>query len=249
MATLVFDIETGPLPWEQIQPFYEPPPAVSPWSDDMVKYGQMKDPAKRQEKYDQVKAEYLKRLAAEEQARDAHKCEFASRVALSPLTGRVLAIGFRKGNTVIVLGEDPEDSEAVILEQFWSLYKKYKADNGKMVGWNIYGFDLPFLMKRSWFHNVEVPTSIRNSGRYFDGAVLVDLMQTWCSGGNDRYEKLDTAARFLGAGGKPDGVDGGRFAALWNSGDAASRQAAVEYLHNDLAMTWKLAERMGVIVL
>jgi hypothetical protein len=34
MSDLVYDIETGPLPLEQIAQFYVPPIAVPPWSDD-----------------------------------------------------------------------------------------------------------------------------------------------------------------------------------------------------------------------
>lgn len=244
MNTLVFDIETGPLPWEQIAPFYQPPPALPPFDESAVRYGQTKDPIKRAEKLATVKADYDQKLAAEASDRDTHKCEWASRAALSPLTGQVLAIGIIKGEKWACIGEDGA-SEADNLTAWWDIYKRYHTDKGRLVGWNSNGFDVPFMVRRSWVHDIAVPESVFD-GRYLS-KTFVDLMQLWGCGSRE-YEKLDTVAKFFGAGGKPEGVTGAHFAALWNSGDTASRQAAIDYLHNDLLMTWKLAERMRVIL-
>ena len=244
MNSLVFDIETSPAPWSEIEQFYVPPPAMPQWSDEMCKFGNLKDVTKKLEKLAADKAKYEAELAGEKSARDAHKCEWASRAALSPLTGQVLAIGFKKADAVAVLGDDGED-EPTILSQFWKLFRKYHGSGGRMIGWNSNGFDVPFLVRRSWYHGVEVPDIYGTNPRYLCGT-FVDLMQRWQVGSNG-YEKLDTAARWLGLGGKPEGVDGSHFAALWRSGDVGSVAAAIQYLENDLDMTWKLAERMGVI--
>ena len=246
MNTLVFDIETGPLPWEQIAPFYTPPPAMAPWDESMVKYGQTKDPAKRAEKLATVKAAYEAELAAEAATRDAHKCEWASRAALSALTGRVLAIGIQKGDDYAVIGEDGEP-EKEILKSFWQIYLKYNLGNGRLIGWNSNWFDVPFLVRRSWLNFVSVPESVFDSGGRYLSKTFLDLMQVWGCTSREMFS-LDNAAKFFSCGGKPEGIDGGHFAALWLSGDPASRQIAADYLHNDLAMTWKLAERMGVIL-
>ena len=246
MNTLVFDIETGPGPWEEISKFYLPPPALPPWDDGMVKYGNTKDAAKRAEKLAETKTAYEKQLAEESATRDTHKCEWASKAALSALTGRVLAVGIKKDEDWAIIGEDGEP-ETEILKAWWGIYKKYHLGNGRLIGWNSNGFDVPFLVRRSWANFISVPESVFEShGRYLSKTFL-DLMQLWACGGRE-YEKLDTVARFFGVGGKPDGVDGAHFAALWLSGDQSSRQAAVDYLRNDLDMTWKLAERMGVIL-
>lgn len=245
MNMLIFDIETGPLPWEQIAQFYEAPPELPPWEDAMCKMGNLKDEAKRAEKLAAATADYAALMAADSSKRDAHKCHWASRAALSPMTGRVLAIGIQKEERTCVIGIDGE-TEPEILEIFWSVYKKYHGNGGRLVGWNSNGFDVPFLVRRSWFHGVVVPESVRDkTGRYLS-STFVDLMQLWGCGARE-YEKLDTVCRWTGIGGKPDGVDGGHFAALWNSGDEASRMAAIDYLKNDLFLTYKIAERMGVI--
>lgn len=245
MNYLAFDIESGPSPWAEIEQFYVAPPAMPPWSDDMCKMGNLKDETKRAEKLAQEKARYEAELAGEKSARDAHKCEWASRAALSPLTGQVLAVGFTRPGMTVILGEDTND-EAVVLKQFWDVFRKYHASGGRLVGWNSNGFDVPFLVRRSWKHGVDVPVEVYDRNPRYLCGTFVDLMQRWAVG-QSGYEKLDTAARWLGLGGKPDGVDGGHFAALWRSGDAESRLAAKGYLLNDLEMTWKLGERMGVI--
>jgi hypothetical protein len=90
---------------------------------------------------------------------------------------------------------------------------------------------------------------VLEKGRYWN-PILVDLMQVWNAGGRE-YVKLDVLARFFGIGGKPTGdgaCTGAVFASLWNSGNEESRAAARAYLENDLEMTWKLAERLGVPV-
>ena len=210
----------------------------------MVKYGQTKDPQKRQEKYDTVKADYDARLAKEAGELEAHRCEWASEAALSPLTGRVLAIGLQRDDRIVIVGEDGV-GEAEILARFWDLYKKYHINNGRLVGFDCFRFDLPFLIRRSWWHGTPIPDSILKDGRYWS-PVFLDLVKVWGCGAYNEYVSLDTLAKFFGVGGKPEGVDGGMFAGLWN-GAPEDRQRAIEYLANDLKMTWNLAEKMGVI--
>ena len=137
-----------------------------------------------------------------------------------------------------------EESEAEILFEFWELYRQ--RSDARLVGFNCVGFDIPFLVRRSWFHGIAVPESLFERGGRYLSPRIVDLMLLWGIG-NREYVKLNTLAIFLGIGGKPEGVSGADFGALWTSGNAESRGIAMDYLRNDLDMTWKLAERMGVI--
>jgi hypothetical protein len=57
-TSIIFDIETGPRPWAEIEQFYEAPEPMPPFDESMVKYGQLKDPAKRAEKLAEVKTKY-----------------------------------------------------------------------------------------------------------------------------------------------------------------------------------------------
>jgi len=244
MSAIVFDIETGPRRWTEIEQFYTPPESLPPWNESMVRYGQTKDPAKRKEKYDKVKADYDAKLAIEKVDHENKRLEWLGRAALSPVTGCVLAIGLRGENGTAIIGED-EDSESQILDAWWHHYKACASSSKRLIGFNIFGFDLPFLIRRSWFHGIPVPQSVLQKNRYW-ADVFVDLMAVWgCGVWNERVS-LDTASRFFGIGGKPDDVGGGDFARLW-LGTAEQHKQAAGYLRNDLKMTWKLGERMGVI--
>jgi hypothetical protein len=240
-------LETGPLPWDTIKPFYTPPAALPPWDDSMVKYGNTKDPGKRAEKLAETKAAYELQLASEQQAIADHRAEWASKAALSPLTGQVLAIGIRKGNTVAIIGDGGE-TEPEILEACWNIYRKHSSMGDlQMIGYYSNLFDFPFLVWRSYFHGIRLPESIWDKSGRYPAYCFVDLFDRLPNRGlNGESKKLTDICSWLGLGAKPEGVDGGMFAALW-SGNEESKQEAIAYLINDLDMTYKLAERMGVI--
>jgi hypothetical protein len=70
---------------------------------------------------------------------------------------------------------------------------------------------------------------------------------------NDGRRGLAAACRALGLGEKRlDGTASQcaatQFARLWRSGDTTDRATALDYLHHDLDLTWKLAERMGLLL-
>ena len=246
MSSLVFDIETGPRPWKEIESLYVPPAKLPPWSDDMVRYGNAKDPAKRKEKYDETKAAYDAKLAKEAEAIDADRSQWASEAALSPVTGLVLAIGFRRDDKTVIVGAGGE-REPEILQAFWAVFEKYQAA-GKLVGFCSNSFDLPFIVWRSYFHSIAVPPTAWDKTGKYPAYCFVDLMDRLPKRGfSSESRRLTDVCQFLGLGSKPDGVDGSQFAALWCAGNGESRNQAIAYLENDLDMTWKLAERMGVI--
>lgn len=245
MANLVFDVETGPRPWADIESLYVPPTALPPWDDSMVKYGQTKDPAKRAEKHAQVKADYELKLANEQQAIADDRAKWASEAALSPVTGMVLAIGIRKDDTVVTVG-DCGETEADILESFWALFKKYH-ESSRFIGFCNNFFDFPFIVWRSYFHQITVPASAWDKTGKNPAYCFVDLIDRLPKRGfSEQSRKLTDVCTFLGLGSKPEGTNGGDFARLW-LGNEESRKQALAYLENDLDMTWRLAERMGVI--
>jgi len=251
---LIFDCETGPLDDESVAKFspeFILPPHPGEFSPASVKYGNLKDEAKRAAKLEEARAAHADAVANYDMtvtsARAAHLADCLANAALSPLTGRVLAIGVQTEKGVGI--EHCDGDEVALLNKFWALYSRCRAMSPspkKMVGANILGFDLPFLIRRSWILQVDVPHNVRN-GRYFD-AMFIDLCEVWLCGqrfGSGISASLDTMARALGVGEKPAGVTGADFAKLWG-GTADEKAKAVEYLRNDLAMTAKVAERLGV---
>jgi len=216
MNTILCDIETGPLAEAELAAMAPPFDAAE------VKVGDLKDPGK-----------IAARLA---EAEAMHWRDFPKRAALDPLTGRVLAVGllFENGEFSAI----GHDDEAAILREFWTACRRDKSRQ-RMIGFNTHLFDLPFLMRRSFKHRVEVPDGIRR-GRYWSEE-MVDLREEWQLGDRQARGSLDTIARHLGVGQKNG--HGEDFARLWQ----ADRAKAVAYLRKDLELTSRIAEALRAV--
>lgn len=253
---LIFDIETEGLDEATVLASageFQTPPHPGVFDASAVKTGNLKDQFKIDAKIAEARAAHESAVAAYErtveQARQTWVAEALDKAPLSPVTGRVLAIGYHsavKGTSIIHDG-GPDRDESTILAEFWNQYKRMRSSNRHMVGCNIFGFDLPFLIRRSWILAVEVPSTLRTDYRWWD-KTFVDLRDVWLLGQKwgDCPSNLDHMARALGCGGKPDDCDGASFAKLWR-GTLEEHQRARQYLLNDLAMTAGVAERLGVI--
>lgn len=219
MQTIVFDVETGPLAECELSAL------LPPFDPAEVKTGNLKDPAKIAEKIAEAEAN--------------HGRDFIERAALDPLTGRVIAIGMLDLETdkFFIIGHD---DEARTLNEFWEAARGDMGRINPLIGFNICNFDLPFLYRRSWKHRIAVPFGIRR-GRYW-GDQVVDLRDAWQLGDRQARGSLDSIAKHLGVGAKNG--DGKAFAELWQT----NRQQAEAYLRNDIELTAKIADVLGVVV-
>ena len=198
---------------------------VPPFDPAEVKVGNLKDPEKIAAKRAEAEANHLR--------------EFVERAALDPLTGRVLAIGLLSEHGEFrVIGHE---EEANTLREFWTACRGGMGRINRMIGFNTHAFDLPFLMRRSFKHRVQIPFGIRR-GRYW-GDEMVDLREEWQVGDRQARGSLDTIARYLGVGQKNG--HGEDFARLWRE----DRNRAVDYLRRDVELTAKIAEVLRIIEL
>ena len=218
MNTIIFDIETAPLPEKDLEAL------LPPFDPAEVRTGNLKDPDKIAAKLAEAEAN--------------HRRDFFERAALDPLTGRVLAIGCLWPETSDFTVFDHDD-EARMLQSFWAACEGEAWRINKMIGFNTHVFDLPFLIRRSWKHRVPVPFGIRR-GRYW-GEEMIDLRDAWQLGDRQARGSLDAIAKHLGVGAKNG--NGADFAKLWET----DRAAAVEYLKNDLELTAKIADVLGCL--
>lgn len=250
---LVFDIETGPLPEEDLKkvcPPFNAPPHPGLFDESSVKLGNIKDPEKRSAKIEEARAAHEAEVVAYDgkvaQAQADHFTAFCNKAALDATTGQVLAIGYLSikpaGGTAVLMDTVADHAgEGALIAKFWEQYTKCHKAGRKMAGLNILGFDLPFLIRRSWILGVDVPATVR-PGRYFD-QIFVDIRDTWLCGqhwGNCE-SSLNAIAKALGLGEKNG--DGAAFAELLK----IDRDSALAYLRNDLELTASCATRMGVI--
>lgn len=256
--TLVIDIETGPLDTGyllSLDPFDESKfPHPGEFDPASVKTGNIKDAAKIAEKIAAAREAHAAEVAGHgervKNARIDHAVELRSRAALSALTGQVLAIGYHaptsEGQPVKIDGAGMD--ERTLIDRFWNKYTECRDKQRSIIGFNLAGFDVPFLVRRSWLLGLEPPEVVFDLNRRYLDRTFIDLMQVWGCGIYGDRVKLDTLAKALKVGGKPvDGngqaVTGAMFAELWKS----DRAAAEAYLANDLRMTAAVARKLGVI--
>lgn len=239
---VAFDIETESLARDVVLSFAKPFKEFEP---ARIKCGDCKTP-------DLAAAKIAVAKAKHEEEERAYYEEQASRGALHPETGRVLSIGFwEKGRPQLLLPHlidpsgtlDAEEVERRMLAAFWARWQALLDDLGLLVSWNGAGFDLPFLVKRSWILRVPYPRWVRPRGRHWHDS-HVDLMQLWGNYDPHSYTKLDHAARALRIGGKAEQeVSGGSFAPYYREG-GERRDLAIRYAIRDIELTARLGEIM-----
>ncbi len=249
MADIAFDIETGPLPLEVIQsmpsfafdPTSVPHPGV--FDPSMVKVGHLKDQAKIDAKIEEARTahqsavdNYDRSLRSTEAS---HWQSIIDAAALSAISGEVLAIGYR-GNKEI-LDHQGKMTEKQILTRFWGQFQNCRNSGRCLVGWNIEGFDLPFVCQRSAILGITVPDKVF-SETGFVSFQFIDLMKRWMRPSKHGGVKLDTVARAMGFDGKLEGISGGMFHEIFHN----DREQALSYLSNDLRMVVDIGGRMGV---
>lgn len=224
---VVFDIETeGCADLSFIKEIYPPYPK---FDSSAVKCGNLKTD---EEKAAKIEAARLDHAAQEE----AHWAEKISKTALSAETGRVVTIGYLRADApdeAAVL-DDADFDEVRLLKRFWAAYRRTRSERGAFVGWNSNGFDLPYLVKRSWMLGVPVPCDVYR-GRWIADC-WVDLMQVWTCHGFKQWVKLDVCARVLGLGNKTDQECCGAEFAAWYR-DPVRRAEAEHYGKLDLTLT------------
>jgi predicted PolB exonuclease-like 3'-5' exonuclease len=206
MKRLYFDIETGA-------------------ADDAVQFEPtfeasrvLKDPAK-------IAADIADKRAA-----------WWDKLALSALTGQVLAIGWAcDEGEVTVITQTSTVTEEDVIRAFWNATAKAE----RLVGFNSNAFDLPFLWRRSIKLGMVIPEGIFEPNRRLS-ANNVDLMERWCWCDNQARVSLDNLAKFCGF--PPKLGNGKHFADLMRT----NLEDAVAYLTHDVKLTRAIGGRMGV---
>ena len=263
MNTLCFDIETGSEVDTVLESFFTFDDTKVKNYDLLgkrfdpaeVRCGNLKDATKIQQKIaeSQQKFEAAKEAVAENIAiaRAEAWQEFKDKAALSPLTGQVLAIGWlNPEDSAYVYDFISNDSvapvsEKELIEHFLSLADAVLSDGGRLMGHNIIGFDLPFLLRRGLKYGIRPPKTITNALVQFRATNLIDTQREWAMGGRTtEFIALDKLAMFFGARRKTG--DGKDFSKLF-FGSIEEKEKALNYLENDVRMTFEIATKMRLI--
>lgn len=214
-----FDIETGPLDFEEIEriaPEFEP---------ENVKTGNISDLGKIAEKV--------------EGARVAHFSSIQKGAALHAEYSSVLALGWTSDKTQEILHAS-DHTEPQMLSLFWDAAMKAYRDGYILAGHNIKNFDLPYMVRRSFKHGICVPEVLLPERSRFWPKFFFDTLEEWSMGDNQRRIGLNKLAKHLGLEGKSGTGKG--FGKLFKE----DQDAALAYLEQDLSVTLKVAEKLAL---
>jgi predicted PolB exonuclease-like 3'-5' exonuclease len=127
--------------------------------------------------------------------------------ALNSMKGEIVCIGLAYGSEppeVLVRNTDEQE----LMHQFSAWLKDrgiMRSDVVYWVGYNIKGFDIPWLQHRCWKYNLGLLPSLIPTNRYDEH--WVDVMEYYGGGSYGKNYKLEDVARFLGFPAKV-GMDG-----------------------------------------
>lgn len=195
------------------------PDALHLLPEPEVALGNLKDPVKIEEK----KAEARKNQI--------------DRMALSPLTGKVCCVGVYSPSEekTFISGED----EASILDAAYEVIR-----NSHIVTFNGKAFDIPFIFKRGMILGLPwatIPVMKLSVDRY-KSICHTDVMEEFCGFGE--RVSLDNLSRFM-LGAEKNEIDFAEMPELLKTQEGREKISA--YCIKDCELTWKLADRMGLI--
>lgn len=172
------------------------------------------------------------------------------KTALNGDFGRILCIGYidenRDGQVASgVIGWNNKTNKFIktereILTEFWQMMKGFNPNYDRIVGHNIYDFDLRFILKRSRLHQVK-PTVNFSFARYRNQPIY-DTMYEWECWSFGNKISLDRLAQvFSLPSSKSDEIDGSRVHEFFQKG---KHREIRDYCLKDVELTREIYRRM-----
>lgn len=173
------------------------------------------------------------------------------RSALDPLCGGIYVIGYSiGGGPVGVVSRDPrtDRDESAWLDHALKVIAEAarEPDDGRpsaprYIGWNLIGFDLPYIAKRCVIHGITPPLRLPLANRY-NGERVLDLMQAWSPNPKD-WTKQSKVASALGLTIQND-IDGSQ---LWAAVEEGGVQVAADKCRKDIVQLVEIHRRMSAV--
>ena len=161
--------------------------------------------------------------------------------ALNPMISHVATICYvDKPDDTWKIDECSERDDKEIIEKFLRLCKEGYEGKRLIFGWNIFEFDLPYILRRAWKHKLDTSHIQLYRGRYWP-TYFIDLRVVWGLGQFQCGGNLGEVAQFFGCGNKTG--DGADFAKLYY-GTAEEKAQAISYALNDGVITANVGEHM-----
>jgi len=148
---------------------------------------------------------------------------------------RVIAIGVKCGNIKRVITGLSEES---LLRKFWDL--SFFEGYFKLIGFNCFSFDLPYLLARSLKYKIKIP---QLRGNVIDIRLILSFGNKYKKGKLTDYAKLILGKK----GEKLDGINGSFILELWKKKDIETIE---KYCMKDVSLTYEVyfaLKEMGVL--
>ncbi|MFQ5887387.1 MAG: ribonuclease H-like domain-containing protein [Candidatus Hydrothermarchaeales archaeon] len=162
-------------------------------------------------------------------------------VSLHPAFSKIIMIGMKEdgGEPFCLYGDDEKE----LLEDFWSYLYRKKPE--KIVTFNGYGFDVPFIYVRSLINGIKrQPCYEINQNKWsMERSNHYDCMLALSGANSFHYVSLDVLCRLLGIEVPEDRLTPKEKAKLYNDQEW---EPIVEYNREDVILTEKLYERIKV---
>lgn len=167
------------------------------------------------------------------------RTEQMSKAALDPDLGQIVAVAYKlhpcpagEDRVTAVLVGDGGAAEADLLALLW---RQIGDVNGRVGGYNLIGFDLPYILRRSMALGVK-PTLIPQMARYKTEPTrdLMAILYNW----NNNAKGLKTVARIYGIPNPLPDLDGSQVALM-------DKETLRQYVANDVALVAALYDRMA----
>jgi len=147
---------------------------------------------------------------------------------LDPIKDRITVIGVKNNYREEAL---IDNDEKVILKEFWKMIAR-RYPYFRLVGFNCLGFDMPFILIRSFKHGVKV-FDVRGK--------VIDLRFVLSHGNKYQQGKLDDYAALIGLETKFNGYDGADAIKLWENKQLMELE---KYVLNDVQITYGIHKRV-----
>jgi len=156
-------------------------------------------------------------------------------LGLDPLESRLIAIGYDcNGSSEVIIGED----ERKIIENFLKVFND--CNDVVLIGYNIIGFDLPFLIARGLRHGIYEIQRLRTT--YIID--LMDIVSRYLTTSKRKWVKQKEICSFLGMDTR-DVIDGSEIPRLFEQKDF---ETIKQHCLNDLRLTKELFFRLKDLV-
>ena len=149
---------------------------------------------------------------------------------LNPLKDRITAIGIKTNNDELIFTDSKEER---IIKSFWRYLKRFKEF--RLIGFNNFEFDNSFIIIRSMKFRINVLDINYKS---------IDLRRKLFNGNKYKKGTLDDFSKLVKYTPKYNGYCAAHIPLLWKEGKI---DELIEYLKQDIRMTYKVYERLREI--